>query len=251
MRHNLMAIAVAAALTWPAATIAAEPDGAEVLRLAAEAHGGADWAGVRTLVLEGHAVFYAPDRPQPTSKADDYRMWRVFDPSRSSAHESEGKVRITARMDGRVLFDVGFDGTTTWTEKGITPPAEAAKFWASNFGFGIVRHAADPGFKAVRAPDSVVDGHPVWMVRLTDPKGAETLFGVDRASHAIRYMGFATPRGWHERRYDDFEKLAAPRWLQARHVTLTYNGVKQNEVFWTRTQVNVAVDPALFTPPAR
>lgn len=249
----VMAAAVPAlaapALAAPAA-VAPTPDGAEVLRLAAIAHGGDDWANARTLVLDGHAVFYAPDSPTPSTKADDYRMWRVFDPARASAHEAEGRVRIIAKAQGKLLFEVGFDGTTTWTEKGVIPPAEAAAFWASNFGFGIIRHAGKPGFKAVRVPDSVVDGHPVWLVRLTDPNGSQTLFGVDQQSHAIRYMGFATPRGWHERRYDDFETLATPRWLQARHVTLTYNGVKQNEVFWTKTQVNVPVDPALFTPPA-
>lgn len=239
-----------AAVAISISAVAAAQDGAAVLAMATEAHGGEDWANAKTLVLSGHAIFYAPDRAEPESRADEYRMWRQFDPARTSAHAAEGKVRITARAQGRMLFDVGFDGTTTWTEKGVTPPEEAAKFWASNFGFGIIRHASKPGFRAVRVPDSVVDGHRVWMVRLTDPKGAETLFGVDQQSHAIRYMGFATPRGWHERRYDDFETLAAPRWLQARHVTLTYNGVKQNEVFWTKTEVNVPVDPALFTPPA-
>ncbi len=259
---SVVSLAVLAALA-PVQTVSAadapqtppsavpSPDGAEVLRMAAQAHGGDDWANARSLVLAGHTVFYAPDRPMPSGTADDYRMWRVFDPGRTSAHEAEGKVRIIAKSKGKVLFEVGFDGTTTWTEKGVIPPAEAAAFWASNFGFGIIRHAGKPGFKAVRVPDSVVDGHKVWLVRLTDPQGAETLFGVDQQSHAIRYMGFATPRGWHERHYDDFETLKSPRWLQARHVTLTYNGVKQNEVFWTSTQVNVAVDPSLFTPPAR
>ena len=62
-------------------------------------------------------------------------------------------------------------------------------------------------------------------------------------------MGFATPRGWHVRTYDDFVTLANPRWLQARHVTLYYNGVKANEVFWTETRVNAAIDEAIFAPP--
>ena len=62
-------------------------------------------------------------------------------------------------------------------------------------------------------------------------------------------MGFATPKGWHERSYDDFVTLANPRWLQARKVTLYYDGVKANEVYWTTTKVNVPVDAALFAPP--
>jgi len=51
------------------------------------------------------------------------------------------------------------------------------------------------------------------------------------------------------RTYDDFITLTNTRWLQARHVTLYYNGVKANEVFWTDTKVNAAIDDALFTPP--
>ena len=99
----------------PAAVVPA-PDGAEVLRLATLAHGGDDWANARTLVLEGHAVFYAPDSPTPSSKADAYRMWRVFDPARASAHAAEGRVRIIATAQGRLLFE----------ENGVQLPADAS-----------------------------------------------------------------------------------------------------------------------------
>ena len=226
----------------------AEPDGAAILAMAREAHGGDDWAEARTLVLEGRAVFYRKG-VEPSSIADDYRMWRVFDPEREAAHGAEGKVRITARSNGAVLFEVGYDGETTWNERGIVPEDEADRFWAGNFGFGIIRHAGKPGFVATRLPDSDRFGHALYMIDLTDPAGGKTLFGIDQGSHAIRYMGFATDRGWHERLYDDFVELTDPAWLQAGYVALYYDGRLANEVFWENTKVNAPVDPALFEAP--
>jgi hypothetical protein len=268
----LVALVPGAALAQ-AAPAADNPDAATVLQRATEAAGGDDWARARTLLLEGRAEFWGATGAAPRSRADRYVMWRVFDPGRSSAHGAEGKVRIVAQAGERLLFTVGFDGQTTWTERGITPKAEADAFWASNFGFGIIRHALAPGraegavpaasagpaagadtrlnagFKAERVADGRLDGHPLFMVRLTDPQGGVTLFGIDQQSHAIRSMGFTTPRGWHERHYDDFVRQDAPRWLQARRVTLYYNGVKANVVVWDRFVVNGPIDEAVFAPP--
>lgn len=228
---------------------AQEPNAAAILARAAEAHGGEEWANARTLVLEGRAVFYAPVGAAPRSIAEDYRMWRVFDPARAAAHGAEGKVRILARTGDRTLFTVGYDGATTWNERGVVPKAEADQFWASNFGFGIIRHAGKPGFKAERVPDGAIGAHRLLMVRLTDPGGGVTLFGIDAETHAIRTMGFTTPKGWHERHYDDFVSGKRPRWLQARKVTLLYNGVKANEVYWRTFKVNAPIDDKLFAPP--
>jgi hypothetical protein len=216
----------------------------QILDRAQVAAGGTEWLNAKTLTLSGTAIFYAPTGHEPRSRATSYRMWRVFDPERQAAHGAEGKVRILACDGARQLFTVGYDGATTWTERGVTPKAEADAFWASNFGFGIIRHARKPGFKLERVPD---DGW-LYMVRLTDPSGTATLFGIDRQSFAIRMMGFASPRGWHVRTYDDFYIVPGTRWLQARKVTLFYNGVKSNEVTWTDTQVNPPVDDAVFTP---
>ncbi len=245
---RLMLLALLASLPT-LATAADTPDGKTILARAAEAHGGEGWANAKTLVLEGRAVFWGPTGVTPRSTADDYRMWRVFDPGRTAAHSAEGKVRIVAHSKGVQQFTVGFDGTTTWNERGVISKAEADVFWASNFGFGIIRRAANPGFKAERVADDSIGAHPLYMVRLTDPTGGTTLFGVDRRSYAIRTMGFMTPKGWHQRTYDDFVALKNPRWLQARKVTLYYNGVKANTVYWTKTVVNGQVDGSLFTPP--
>jgi hypothetical protein len=223
--------------------------GDQILLRAREAAGGDEWANARTLVLSGRAVFYGAAGHAPTSAPDSYAMWRVFDPNRQAAHGAEGKVRITIKDRGRLVMDVGYNGIDTWNEKGIIPKAQADAFWASNFGFGIIRHAGKPGFSAQRLPDDAVDGHASYMVELTDPAGTKSLFGVDRKSFAIRMVGFRTPRGWHVRTYQDFVTLEKPRWLQARHVTLYYDGRKANEVFWTSYKVNPEIDAALFDPP--
>ena len=141
--HLLLAILLS---LLPVAVCAADgPDGATILARATAAHGGEGWANARTLVLEGRAVFWGPAGAAPRSTADDYRMWRVFDPDREASHAAEGKVRITAKHKGAQLWTVGFDGTDTWNEKGVFPKAEADAFWASNFGFGIIRRASKPG----------------------------------------------------------------------------------------------------------
>jgi uncharacterized protein (DUF1330 family) len=218
----------------------------EILRRAVDAAGGEAWLNPKTLTMRGRAVFYGSQGAEPRSVADDYRMWRVFDPNRSASHGAEGKVLIRAKAGARTLFEAGFDGATTWTERGITPKAEAEAYWASNFGFGIIRHWNKPGFKLERVGDDEHAGRPIHKLRLTDEQGGQTLFGIDQQNHAIRTMEFATPKGWHKRTYDDFVELQNPRWLQARKVTLFYNGVKQNEVYWTDVEVNAPVDEAIF-----
>lgn len=177
-------------------------------------------------------------------------MHRAFDPNRVAAHGAEGKLRIEVSNKGKRLWVVGYDGATTWTDKGIVPKDEADRTWASNFGFGIIRHALKPGFVSERLADGNIDGHRVYMVRLTDPSATESLFGIDSKSYAIRMVGFYTPRGWHVRTYDNFFRpRSIPKWLQAGKVTLTYNGVKQNEIHWSSVEINAPVDDALFAPP--
>lgn len=220
-----------------------------VLEAAVKAAGGENWLNPQTLVLSGRAVFYAPDGVTPRSTADDYRMWRAMNPERTMSHGADGKVRITSKSAGKLMFEVGYDGETTWTEKGIMPKAAADAYWAANFGFGIIRRALEPGFTLERAPDRNIEGHALDMIRVIDPQGGKTLFGIDKRSRYIRYMGFMSPRGWHERIYDDFVRYRKPDWVQARSVTLIYDGVKANTVFWEKAQVNAAIDPALFAWP--
>jgi hypothetical protein len=244
MRFTLIAVA-AMAVACPAQA----EDARTIIARAAEVAGGEAWLSPATLWLEGRAEFYAPDKPGVVRRAESYVMWRVLDPNRTAAHGPDGKVRITARSGGRLLFDVGYDGETTWNERGVVPKAEADAYWAANFGFGIIRMALKQGFKLELAPNRTIDGHALDMVRIVDPGGQATLFGIDAKSRYIRYMGFATPRGWHERVYDDFVFFRSPRWLQARSVTLFYNGVRQNTVYRDKAVVGQPIDPATFVMP--
>jgi hypothetical protein len=225
-----------------------DPAARAVVERAVAAHGGDIWLEPATLELVGTATFYDPATGAVRSEADDYRMWRTFEEGRTAAHEASGKVRIIARSAGRLLFEVGFDGETTWTERGIMPRAEADAYWASNFGFGIIRSALEEGFALSSAPPRDIGGRLTAIVRIVDPKGAQTLFGFDKESGFVTYMAFVTPRGFHERFYGDFVRLENG-WVQARRVTLAYDGVIANTVFWRETRVGAPLDPALFTPP--
>lgn len=245
MRYTLIT-----ALLLSAAGPAQGDDARTIIDMAAQVAGGEAWLSPATLRLEGRAEFFASDQPGVVRRAESYVMWRVLDPSRTAAHGPDGKVRITARSGGKLLFDVGYDGQITWNENGVVPKADADAFWAANFGFGIIRMALKQGFRLEPAPNRTVDGHALKMVRIIDPAGQVTLFGIDGRSHYIRYMGFATPRGWHERVYDDFVFFRNPRWLQARSVTLFYNGVRQNTVYWNKAIVGQPIDPAIFAMPA-
>jgi hypothetical protein len=227
-----------------------ELDGPAILARATAAAGGVHWADAKSLILEGRAEYWGTEGSAPKSRSDSYMMYREFDPSRTLAHGADGKIRIISSNNGNVIWTVGFDGETTWNEKGVIPKAEADIFWANNMGFGIIRQADKPGFKAERVADGAQGRHGLYLVRLTDPKGGVTLFGIDRQSYAIRTMAFMTPRGWHERHYDDFVRLKNPDWLQARTVTLFYNGVKANTVYWRTVKVNAAIAPDIFKVPA-
>ncbi|QIQ87172.1 hypothetical protein [Erythrobacter sp.] len=238
---------LAAAMGLPAN--AEEPGPRATLERAIAAHGGEVWLTPTTLALSGEAVFYDRETGAVRSRAEDYRMWRAFDPDRASAHEASGKVRIVAKSGERVLFEIGYDGETTWTERGIMPKAQADEYWANNFGFGVVRQALGEGFTLHRAPSRDILGRETRLVRIADPEGAETLFGFDKESGFITYLAFDTPRGFHERLYADFVKLPGG-WVQAREVTLLYDGIKSNTVLWTETSVDEPLDEALFTPPS-
>lgn len=217
----------------------------EIVERAVTAHGGALWLDPGTLELSGSAVFYDPATGAVRSTSDDYRMWRTFEQGRTAAHEASGKVRIVARSHDKILFEVGYDGETTWTERGVMPQAEADAYWANNFGFGIIRSALEDGFALHPAPPREIGGRKTDLVRIVDPKGQQTLFGFDRASGFVTYMAFATPRGFHERLYGDFIRLDNG-WVQARSVTLLYDGIVSNSVYWREARVGAPLDPAIF-----
>lgn len=115
MRLLILVLAGFMAVASPAQaeTSAPEDSARAILEQAVAAAGGDAWLNPSTLYLAGRAVFYAPDSAEPRSTADDYRMWRAMNPDRTTARGADGKVRITAKSDGKMLFEIGYNGTTT------------------------------------------------------------------------------------------------------------------------------------------
>ena len=72
------------------------------------------------------------------------------------------------------------------------------------------------------------------------------MFGFRQDDFAILTVGFDTPRGWHQRRYSDFFRNDESGWLQPGRVRLYYNGVKSNEIYWTRFTLGDAFAVELF-----
>jgi hypothetical protein len=124
----------------------------------------------------------------------------------------------------------------------------ANAMWSANFGFGAIRNALDEGWSQERKPDDLLDGQPAHLVELTDPSGGKTLFGFRQSDYAILYVGFDTPRGWHERRYSHFFSKAGSDWVQAGRVRLFYDGVKANEAIWTDYRVGEDYSRDWFQP---
>lgn len=201
----------------------------------------------RSLIMTGHGVFFPNGAQQGRVDVPDYRMWRVYPAQSTDAHAANGMVRIDAKLaDGQIYFQTAFDGVDTYNQNGRVPGAQASREWSENFGFGIIRFALDEGFKLDRLPDDAADGQPMFVVRVTDPQGGKTLFGISRDDFQILWLGFATPRGWHERRYSRFYRRRGASFTQPGMVRLFYDGVKQNEITWTDYRVNEAISQAHF-----
>lgn len=220
-----------------------ELGGAEIVRRAHKAAGGPGWVRPQSLYLKGEGVFYTIEGQK---RCEKYEMWRVFPDMTSAAHAANGRVRIEYSCNGKRELLLTFDGSNSYNDKGKMPPSDADKQWAENFGFGVIRYALDDGFKVGRLPDDVIDGRPAFIVRVTDPTGGKTTFGIAQDNFAVLKVAFATPRGWHERIYSDFFTKAGVAWVQPSRIRLFYDGVKQNELFWKEFETGTSYPEELF-----
>lgn len=216
----------------------------DIIAAAHEAAGGADWRDVKSLYLEGYNIIRKADGGEVLW--DKYAMWREFSDTKANAHAAEGKVRIEAWTGDALAMLIAFDGETTYDQNGAMPEEVAAKAWASNFGFGAIRNALDEGWTQARLPDDLIDGAPAYLVELTDPSGSKTRFGIRQSDFATVYVGFNTPRGWHERRYSNFFTAPGSSWVQPGRVRLFYDGVKANEAIWTKFEIGEPMEPSVF-----
>ncbi|MDJ0919525.1 MAG: hypothetical protein QNI84_00230 [Henriciella sp.] len=218
--------------------------GGEIIAMAHEAAGGETFVNPGSLFLLGYNRLYGPDGSVRTW--DQYAMWRVFADEKADAHAANGRVRIEAWQSGDLAMLLSFDGKATYNQDGRMEDQSANAMWSNNFGFGAIRNALDDGWTQDRRADRTVDGKPAYMVQLTDPSGGTTLFGIHRETAQILYVGFDTPRGWHERRYSDYFSKPGVSWQQAGRVRLFYDGVMANEAVWTDFKIGEAYSDDLF-----
>lgn len=218
--------------------------GAEIIEKAHRAAGGENWVRPGSLYLTGYNLIRSPEGA--LTIWDEYSMWRVFGDEKADAHAANGKVRIEGKINGEYALLLAFDGQTTYTQDGPMEGANASTMWSNSFGFGAIRNALDEGWTQTRKPDRNINGQPAYMVELTDPTGNQTLFGIAQGGYAVLYVGFETPRGWHERYYDNFFSKQGISWVQPGRVTLVYDGVVANEAIWTDFEIGADYPDALF-----
>lgn len=216
---------------------------AEIIARAYEAAGGETWRRPKSLFMSGYAVMY---RDGVAAKYDRYEMSRVYATDKSDAHKADGKVRIEAWRDDERMFVIAYDGERTYDVNGPVADQSANARWASNFGFGAIRHALDEGWTQKRLPDDLADGRVAHFVELIDLSGGVTRFAIAADDYAVLYVGFDTPRGWHERRYSAFFTKPGVSWVQPGRVRLYYDGVKQNEVIWRDFELDVEFPDSRF-----
>lgn len=239
-----------AAMPAAAARQAGQLTAAEIVVRAHAAAGSGDWMRPRSLTLTGRGTFWPQGTQAGVIEVPDYRMWRVYPTGSTDAHAANGWVRMDARLaDGSLWFQAAYDGETSYNQQGPVPGAQASREWSENFGFGIIRFALDPGFSLDRLPDDAAGDRPMHVVRVNDPEGGKTLFGIDAGTFAILWLGFETPRGWHERRYSEFYRNPGVSFTQPGRVRLYYDGVKQNEILWTHYALNEDLPRDLFQIP--
>ncbi|XBQ17658.1 MAG: hypothetical protein ABL308_07185 [Oceanicaulis sp.] len=219
--------------------------GPEIVSRAYEAAGGDAWVNPESLYMEGYGLFwYGGD--ESFVRYEPYRMWRVYPQVKEDAHAADGRVRIEAMNGEQIVFQIAFDGTDTYTQDGRVEDEADSDRWASNFGFGVIRHALDEGYSVDRLADDYVDGAPAYTIRVNDPAGGSTIFNIRQHDFAVVKVGFDTPEGWHERKYSEFYTNEDGGWVQPGRVRLYYDGVKRNEIWWTRFTTGEQWDDALF-----
>jgi len=218
----------------------------DIIVRAHQAAGGESWTRPKSLSMGGYAVFYKNGQ---SLRHETHKMWRVYDSRKTNAHKVDGKVRIYSVKDGEVVINISYDGHTTYTDKGAQPKTAADNGWSSNFGFGVIRHALDPGYRLERLPDDLIDGKPSFMIKVFDLSGGETQFGIGQKNFEILKVGFDTARGWHERVYSDFYSNSGDKWVQPGRVRLYYDGIKSNEVIWEKYAIDYNLPDCLFVLP--
>jgi len=242
LRATLLACGASVAAAAPAVELTAS----EIVAQVHTAAGGAAWLSAGSNVMSGHATLCRDGDPQRCMHADRYVMYRVYPTTLThGAHAGSGKFRLDAYSGEKVLFQVAFDGERSYDQDGPVPPERARNDEASAFGFSAIRFALRPGFTVERMMDDQVEGRPCYFVRVTDPSGTRTLFGIDQESFAVRSAGWQTPKGFHQRLYSDFYRVG-DGFLQPGRVRHYYDGVLSVDIHWTAAEVGTPIPDDRF-----
>jgi len=219
----------------------------QIIKRAYDEAGGEAWLNAETMHLKGSATFYRDGLYGPATVADGYEMWRVYPNEGGAAHEANGLFRLDSKIGDRVMFQTAFDGEKSYDQNGALP-AEKQQDTQSDqgFGFGAFRLALTEGYEVARLTDQMVEQHPVYMVKVVDPAGRDTIFAVDKQDFSIRSVQFQTPRGWHQRLYSDFMWVDDPRFRQAGRVRHFYNGIMTVDIDWQWFAVNEPMTQEMF-----
>ena len=233
-------------LSGPSA-LAADLTAADIISRAYEEAGGEAWLKAESMHLKGSATFYRDGTFGKGMTADGYEMWRVYPNEGGAAHEANGLFRLDSKIGDQIMFQTAFDGELSYDQSGALPAEkQEAQQSDQGFGFGAFRLALTEGYSTQRLTDQKVEGHAVYMVKVADPAGQETLFAVDKKDFSIRSVQFPTPRGWHQRIYSDFMWVDNPRFRQAGRVRHYYNGIMTVDIDWTWFAVNEPMSQKLF-----
>ena len=116
----------------------------------------------------------------------------------------------------------------------------------SAFGFSAIRFALQPGFEVERLADDEVEGRPSYFVRVRDPSGTGTLFGIDKEHFYVLSAQWQTTKGWHMRQYSEFYQLTGNRFLQPGRVRHYYDGVKSVDIHWRSAEIGQPIPDSTF-----
>ena len=246
MRSILLTMIVLLAV--PAATARAEELTAhQIVERAHAAAGGEAWLRAGTNVMRGDATLCRDGDPARCVHADRYVMYRVYPTELADgAHAGSGKFRLDAFDGDRRIFQVAFDGTRSYDHDGPLPPERALSDEMSAFGFSAIRFALQPGFEVERLTDDEVEGRPSYFVRVKDPAGTRTLFGIDKEFFYVLSAQWQTTKGWHMRQYSEFYQLTDSRFLQPGRVRHYYDGVKTVDIHWRSAEIGQPIADSTF-----
>ena len=220
--------------------------GRDIVARAHAAAGGEAWLHAGSNVMRGHATLCRGGRREACVHADRYEMYRVYPTELAKAHAGSGKFRLDAFDGERVLFQVAFDGERSYDQDGVVPGPRAQTDEGTGFGFSAIRFALEEGFTVERLVDDQVEGRPCFFVRVTDPSGQTTLFGIDQQDYSIRSAAWQSPRGWHQRLYSEFYRVGDGGFLQPGRVRHYYDGVKSVDIHWTSAELGSDIPDETF-----